>query len=205
MTMELTQKQFDALTEAERTALERFLKGSESPIAVSTSLKLFELFCNGSTCRSIQQLNPQFSMGQILHARVRDSWDEQRELYLQELYGGIRQKLVQIRAESADYLADVLKAVHVMDKVKIQRFLQTKDPRELEGVRMIPTSGKSYKELVEALQKVVGQETDASITPVTVNVNSSERGQVTVEVGKLPSSEAHQTIQQLLASKKKVS
>lgn len=204
MGLELTEQQFNSLTEPERVALERFLRGNESPIATSTSAKLFELFCHGDTCRTIQKLNPMFSYGQILHARVRDNWDEQRDLYLKDLFEGTRKRLIQTKAESAEFLSDVLKAVHTLDGDKIKRFLQTKDPKELEGVRILPSSGKSYKELVEALGKIVGDD-EGGITVTMTGAPAATGGTVSVEVKKnqLPASEAHATILQVLAARKK--
>jgi len=58
------------LTEREKYAFQKHVSKRDPPIAPITAVKLFELFLAGRTCEDIRRLNPAFTLGQIVHARI---------------------------------------------------------------------------------------------------------------------------------------
>jgi len=163
------------LSEDEADELQRWLPKGRPPIAVSTAAKLFEVFMQGQTCKQIHKLNPQFDYGSIIHARIRDGWDEKRAEYVAHTYGSIREKVVKAQMDAIEMTANLLSVTAEQNNKKYLKYLQTKDEQELKGSIQID-SLKQFKEAVESLQKFTGQDKDATKNPVTnAPANAGER------------------------------
>lgn len=163
------------LSEDEADELQRWLSKEKPPIAVSTAAKLFEIFIQGQTCKQIHKLNPQFDYGAIIHARIRDGWDEKRAEYVAHAYGSIREKVIKAQMDAIEMTANLLSVTAEQNNKKYLKYLQTKDEQELKGSIQIE-SLKQFKEAVESLQKLTGQDKDATKNPVTnAPANSGER------------------------------
>jgi hypothetical protein len=146
------------LTPEEREVLERFKDEKGKPsISVALSLKMFELYLNGSTCEEIVKVNNnQFSLGQVLEVRVRDGWDEKKDRYLADLYGGIVDKVRQTQMESVGFTADLLAVAHKQFGHKLKRYLQTGDEKELGPLSL--NGLLQYQKAVDILMKLTGQD-----------------------------------------------
>lgn len=205
--MEIRQEQLDQLSDLEREELERFLATDKPPLSPNTAVKLYELFLAGHTCEEIQKQNRQFSLGMIVHARIRDDWDGHRQRYLSDLYSQASKRFGQVQLESVNFLADAFAAVHKLNGDKLKRFLQTGDPKDLAGVGFLPSSVKTYKDLWETMLKITGKDRPGVTVPVTVNQTSTPNQVATVEAKVLPGEEpmkaqdAHTMIKALLAAK----
>lgn len=118
---------------------------------------MFELYLNGSTCDEIVKINNnQFTLGQVLEVRVRDSWDDKREKHLSDLYGGIREKVKQTQMEAVAFTSDLLAAAHKQYGQKLKRYLQSGDEKDLGTLSL---SGlQSYQKAVDILMKLTGQD-----------------------------------------------
>jgi hypothetical protein len=204
--MEIRQEQLDQLSDREREELERFLATDKPPLSPNTAVKLYELFLAGHTCEEIQKQNRQFSLGMIVHARIRDDWDGHRQRYLSDLYSQASKRFGQVQLESVNFLADSFAAVHKLNGDKVKRFLQTGDPEDLAGVGFLPSSVKAYKDLWETMLKITGK--DKPGVAVSVNNQAPAPGQIaTVEAQALPAEgpmqaqDAHTLIKALLAAK----
>lgn len=129
-----------------------------SPLAISTALKMYEMFLLGHSCEEIYRANDQkFPLGMILDARLRYEWDRRRSAYLDQLFGEVGIAVKQRQVEGAMFLGDVLAAAHQQFGDKVKKFLQTKDPNDLPAELKV-TSITTYKMVIDALMKITGQD-----------------------------------------------
>lgn len=145
------------LTPKERQTYEKWLEAELPPISVIKALEFFELFCTGTTCAQIHKLNPQYELGAIIHARLRDKWDQKHDEYVAQMYDTIRDKVFQTQMESISFTTDLLAAAHKLHGEKIKKYLQTGDAKHLIGALRID-SLKQYKDGVELLLRSTGQD-----------------------------------------------
>lgn len=161
-----------AVLSAEDLQLLRDYKESGKPrISPKVTSGFFELFLNGSSTKEIHQLNNTMPYGGILWARVDEKWDIQREEYIRDLTLGIREKMLKAQTETAGLLTDMLTAANKQHGVKIKKFIQTGDEKDL-GNAMSITSIQSLMKVVEGLQKLTGQDKTIKIkSEETINHN----------------------------------
>lgn len=157
-----------ALSLPEQQALEYFEKksavtatrGRGDPdsysLAPDVQARMFNLFLQGRTLQDIRAVNPQFGLGQIVHAAVVGRWFGRRDEYLDELLVSVRNRAVQSVAEAVNFVADQMAATHALHADQVAKFLQTRDVGDLGG--FAATSVKQYKELVELLIRLTGQD-----------------------------------------------
>lgn len=146
----------DPLNERERYAFNRHVEKRDSPISPHTAVKLFELFLAGRSCEDIRRLNPQFTLGQIVHARIEHEWDRQLEEHLEGLYRNASSRLQQVQVETAVTLANILAAKNRIYQDRVLKFIQSGDEEHLRDLGLAGLDG--YRKLIEALQKLTGQE-----------------------------------------------
>jgi len=150
------------LTEEERAAYNRYLEQGKPPLAASTSAKFFQLYLQGHSTQEIAKLFPAFGLGMIVRSRVEDGWDAQRDAHLQNLLGNIRQVAQKTQLEAVRFVADGLAVFQRLAGEKFQRYLQSGDVKDLgeyEGI-----SFKQYKELLELLLKLTGQDSTKKVS-----------------------------------------
>jgi hypothetical protein len=145
-----------ALTEAERHALAYFQNSGGPPISPDTADKLYELFLRGCTCAEIRRLNPGFSMGQIVHARVANGWDHRKNEHDDRLLGEANPGATRISLEACEFVALQLAAAHRLNRDRLLRYMQTGNEDDLGDLAI--TSLRQYKDVVELLQKLTGQD-----------------------------------------------
>jgi hypothetical protein len=148
------------LTVAEEYAYNYFLqqlaKNLVYILAPSVQERFFESFLAGMDCAEIRRLNPQFSLGQVVYACVTGKWHERKEDHIQKLLEGAKERVQQVSLESVDFISNLLTATHKQYGDAFKRYLQSGDDKELG--EMNPRSIKQYKEIVELLMKVTGQD-----------------------------------------------
>lgn len=144
------------LTQKEVNAYKTWQTANKQSIPASVNAGLFALFLQGSTVEEIQDLNPMYSLGEIVAARVHGDWDERREEHLSKLLDKVGKRVLQVTLESADFMADVIAVAALEHGEKLKRYIQTKNPAELGSFRV--KNLKELKEAVEVLQKLTGQD-----------------------------------------------
>lgn len=151
------------LTEPERYALDRFqtrrdIRGESGTFALATSvrLQLFELYLAGRNFGEIRALNPQWGLGQIVHAGVEGRWNEHKAIYLDELFTRARDRAKQVVSEAAEFIGDSLTAAHKQHGSALRRFIQTGDAGELGAFAI--GSPHQYKDALELFLKATGQD-----------------------------------------------
>ncbi len=148
------------MTPKEREAYQKYVEANKPPLAASTASNFFALFLQGHTCDEIAKLNPAFGLGIIVRARVDNEWDRQRDEHLEHLMANIRQVAQQKQLGSIRFVADALAAFEKLAGEKFQRYLQTGDSSQLGEWKDM--SLKQYKELIELILKLTGQETSTT-------------------------------------------
>lgn len=149
------------LTPGELYAYNQFLlkyckNGSNTyPIAPGTKEGLFALFLNGKTIGEIRKLNPQFSLGQLVHAAIEDDWAQTKSAYLETMVQRAKVRAIQATAEGLEFAADLVAALRKQHGDHIARFLQTGDINDL-GAATSTTVIRQLKELTELLSKLTG-------------------------------------------------
>ncbi len=162
------------LTPRERSLLEEWQKDRKKPsLATSLSVKLFELFLHGVDVNEISRINQgTYLVEQILEARVRDSWDERRNEYLDTLFGGIVKRVSQAQAEAVEFLTDMLAVAHKQHGHKLRTFLQTGDEKNLGDFKI--NGWQTYKGVVDSLLKITGQDRDKAPSGAEPTIHTQE-------------------------------
>lgn len=161
------QKALESLEPREKAAFEHFQKSKAPPLAADTQAKLFSLFLNGRTTEEIRQLNPQFSLGQIVHARLVGEWDRRLTEHLDSLLQRTSMRFQQVQLESINFVSDWISAANKQHGEKIAKYLQTGDAVHLQGIEI--SSLNQYKTAIELLQTLTGQSrTTKSTKEITV-------------------------------------
>jgi len=151
-----------SLDEREAFAFRVWAGKNEAPIAPSTQGQMFQLYLQGKSTEEIRRLNPGFSLGAIVASRVNGKWDAERARYLESLFLGIRQRVAQSAMETTDTICDLLAAKNKLLRDRVLRFIQTGDEALIEGLKLGDI--KTYKELIEALMKVTGQDQNKKLS-----------------------------------------
>lgn len=183
------------LTHREEAAYRMHLQAKEPPLAPSLQGELFELYLKGTTLEQIARVNKGLRLGAIVRAHEEGDWFNRRELYVQGILDGIRSKVQQSLAESADFLTDYVAVAHKLYGDKFKRFLQTGDESELGDMK--PTNIGQYKMILELLLKATGQG-DKKTVSVTGEVNHQVNSMPTASLLSGPMT-PEQSMQALLA------
>jgi hypothetical protein len=193
------QKVQSELTPDENKALTNFLaqkdKGGSLTKVLAAPLQeeLFRLYVNGTSIQDIAKLNPNLSLGQICHAAVEYKWKETKDSYVEAAIQRNKERLPQMLSESVEYIADLITATHKFNGDKIKKYIQTGEEEYIAGINL--GNFKNYKELVEAMSKLMGSGQQPGKPSVTINNN--------VQGGEAPGIDAGGDTLAKLASQKK--
>lgn len=158
--MVMTPEQFalakSKLSSVERAAYSSYTDSGKAPLSPVVERQLYELFLNGKTTTDIQKINPQFSLGMIVRARIDGDWDSKRETHIADLLEGIKDRVQHTQLEAVNFACDLLSAVHKMQGDKIKKYLQTGDEADLEGAGL-NLGLKTYETVIRLLLELTGQ------------------------------------------------
>jgi len=173
-----------------------------SQLAPSLVAQFYKLFLEGYTAEKIQELNPQYPLGAILHAQVKFDWDAKRDAYSEQLQKQVVERLMNTTLEAVNFVSDLLAVSHKKYGGQLKKYLQTGNEEELKGNMMV-NGLLGYQKAVELLQKLTGQ--DKAKAP-TVPPSAQSAGSV-IDVAStpvraaLPPGEARVVIRKALAAK----
>lgn len=168
MAEEIVLSPVERLSPEERKAYKLYIQKGDPPLAPGVQAQLFNLYLNGSTCEDIVKLNPNFTLGMVARAKVEGLWDERREKHINHLFENVRERVQQVQMESVMFSADLLASANKMFGDKLKSYLQTGDDRELGTLRI--DSLKQYRDAVELLLKLTGQNRKVEVTGQTKTV-----------------------------------
>lgn len=184
------------LNDKELEAYTAFCASKQPSISPVTAAKMFGLYINGSDCTEIKKLSPGFDLGQIVHAKVLGNWDVLKEEHLERLLLEVRGRVQQVQLETIMVVADALSATNKANSDAIKKFLLTGDNSELRGTIADSLNAKNYKELIDLIMKLTGQDVQKVKSEVQHTVVDAG-----VSVRKPPTHEEAVTIIQKLKNK----
>lgn len=159
----------EALSKRERYALDSYRAGLEAPLAPSLNAKFFALYLMGKSTEEIRKMNPQYTLGQIVDARVSGDWDNLKEEHLRKLLQETMGRVQQVAFEGANLLLDLLQATDNEELDHIRKYAQSKNPDDLGRIKIADI--RDYKRVVETVQRLLGQ--DKSPVNVTVPISNN--------------------------------
>jgi hypothetical protein len=130
----------------------------------------------GYSVSDLVKQNPNYGslgLGLIVRARIECNWDEEREKYIQSLMSSVRQTVEKVTLESIQFASDGMAVFHRLAGDRFKKYLQTGDASTLGDFRDM--SFKNYKDFVELLQKVTGQDIQKQRAEITVTQTPAER------------------------------
>lgn len=164
-----TQKEIELLNQA--------LEEGVRPIADSLATQFYNLFIEGLTCREIAQRNKPIQERDILYLRWKNQWDQKRMEALNVLIQRVSQKLTKGKLEAADFLTTLASAYHKQYADQLLKYLQTGKEEDKPDFPSL----KYYKEIIELLNKITGEDRKIQVDAVvshsvnnTINENISQ-------------------------------
>lgn len=149
-----------ALPERELGVYRYFLQKKQVPIADDMAEKMFALYQRGSSCDEIRRLFPQFSLGQIVGARVIGGWDERRDAEVKNLQREVPAKVETVELETQEFLANLLHASHKRFNDALKMYISTGEVSHLTAAGVpLPRSMKELKDVVEMFRSLAGTDT----------------------------------------------
>lgn len=149
------------LNQEQIDALERFnsLFGSGGsptrPIAQFEQDKLQGLYISGSTIGEIAEINPQFTLGQIVYAATTNSWELKKQQHAETAVTRAQERAVSVVAESVDFIADSISVMHKKYSKRLKKYLQTGNETDLEDWKVGDL--RAYERCIALLAQVTGQ------------------------------------------------
>jgi hypothetical protein len=162
MSNELALTEIEKLSPVELEAYNKYVDKGGAPLSPGVQAQLFSLYLHGDSCEDIADLNKNFSLGMIVKAKVDGLWEQKREVHLRELLDSVKDRVTQAQLESAIFATDLLAATHKIHSKRFKRAIQTGDEKELGDMAI--TSIKQYRDAVDLLLKVTGQDTKQQLT-----------------------------------------
>lgn len=163
------QRALERLSAPDRKVYQDYIDSGKPGLAAAYSARLYELWLQGSTLEQILELNPGLNKGVVLRARVEGLWDERRETYLADLMSNAQDRVKLVALESVNFMGLLLAVANKQHGEKLRRYLQTGDPKELGAFDI--QSIKQYKEVIEMLTKITGQDKKPSAPGGSVSVS----------------------------------
>lgn len=165
-----TQKISDTyLDKREAGALEYFLDKRDPPLAATTAARMYTLFLEGKSPEDIRKLNPGFSLGSIVHARVVGRWDENRLSYISDLMKQVNARQLQVQLETSEVVFELMQATNKNVGDGINKYLMSRDPKDLP---FKVDSLHTYEKLIGLFRLVTGQ--DGKKIELTMNTSPVE-------------------------------
>lgn len=185
------------LSERELAAYKNWQNSRYPALAPDTQGKLFQLFLNGKSCEAIRALNPQFTLGMIVNARITGQWDRLYQEHIDDLLNNTKMRATQAQLESINFVSDLLSATNRMHGEKIAKYLQTGNEKDLGDLQITTLTG--YKTAVELLQKLTGQDKQQKVTG---DLTITHKADDSMSAGRAPNSEEAADILKMLLGKK---
>lgn len=156
------------LTQEEIKVGEKYLRKFKTAGSLSDTeaLKLYELYLIGCSYYDIHKQYPQYEVGQIVLTGALKKWGMDRDTMQTTLRDRVQAKVVKSVIEQVDFLTLMLSVTSTEHLNAMRNYILNPDENPLPTLRI--GSIKEYKDIMEALQKLV-----AGATPGSSNKSSS--------------------------------
>lgn len=145
------------LTPDEKSALARQVENNLPPLSPKTSSDFLALYLNGYTCAEIQKMNPGFTLGIIVQARIDHKWDHHKAEYIDTLMTQTRETVQKTQLEAVRFASDGMTVYHRLLGQAFRKYLQSGREEDL-GDNIGPISVKTYREYVNLFMQLTGQD-----------------------------------------------
>ena len=147
------------LTQEEIKLAERYLRKHKTAGALpdGEAMVLFELFMIGTSFADIHLQYPQHPIGQIILTAALRHWGRDRDRMMGSLKERVKAKVVKSVVESVDFLTSMLSVATAEHVEEMHKY--SIDPKNNPKPRLRVTSIKEYKEVLDALHKVISATT----------------------------------------------
>jgi hypothetical protein len=151
------------LTEEETKRAEKYLRKHKTAGAIpdSDSMPLYEMYMIGCSFNEIHQEYPQYPVEKIILTAALRGWTKDRERMNSSLRERIRSKVAKSLLEQVDALTTTLAVFNVEYLEKMKKYIS--DPKHNPPPNFRIKNIKDYKEIMEALSKMVASSANAQI------------------------------------------
>jgi proteasome lid subunit RPN8/RPN11 len=153
-----------SLNQSEQSALEKHLASREADqlMAARTSAEFLGLYLQGYSTVDIQKMNPGFSLGFIVKARLDYEWDKYKKEYIQALMTSTRDAVLKVQLEALRFAADGMAVHQRVIGDAFRKFLQTGRKEDL-GEYKDTITVKNYKEYIALMMQLTGQDKEKKV------------------------------------------
>jgi hypothetical protein len=144
------------LNEKELAAYRKYAESAKPALSPSTAAQFYALFLQAYTCEDILNQNPALGLGIIVKARIEHDWDLQRDQHTKVLMESVGTMVKKATLESIQFAHDGMAVFHRLAGTRFKKYLQTGEERDLGDWKDM--SFKTYREFVELIQKLTGQD-----------------------------------------------
>jgi len=198
--VEELQLKYPLLTDKEVRELRFHVKTNQPKLGKKRAEQLQQLFNRGYACQEIVKANDGVSLAQVVRARIEFDWDEQRKDYLWNLMREAKTTIQQTQYESIRFITDGIAVHNKLYGEKFRKYLQTGNEADLGGAFF---SGKQYREMLEMLLKLTGQDKQVHLHQHQGEVAIKPATPTTVPVDRpIEAGESRGVLKQLIEGKK---
>jgi hypothetical protein len=129
------------------------------PLSDEVSDSLYPIFASGKSLSEVRALRPQFSLGQIVDAAIRNDWHQRAKNEISLAWAKIQVKKTITKAESADMITDIVVALKRRYGQKIVEMGMSNtelDATEISGILKLI---ERCNEIMDAIDLEPGQAT----------------------------------------------
>lgn len=147
---------------------EKYLRKNKTAGAIDNikALRLYEMFLIGSSFYEIEQMFPQYELGQIILTAALNRWGSDRDKMQGTLRDRVRAKVVKSVIDQVDFLTSMLGVASAEHLKQMRTYSLDPDAEPVPSLRI--KTIKDYKEVTETLAKIV-----QGATPNAKNNNMS--------------------------------
>lgn len=158
----LTDEERYGLSEEEIKLATRWLRVHKTAGAIDDlqAAKLFELFLLGEPLVKLAQNFPQYPLGQIAFTAAYKRWPADRDRMMSTLKDRVQAKVVKSVLDQVDFLTSMMAVANTEHLDTMAKYIRDPEHNPKPALRI--TSIKDYKDITEALLKIVTGTTSGS-------------------------------------------
>lgn len=157
-------------SKSEIDTLQMALNEGVRPISASLASQMYNLFEAGYSAQEIADRNPPFELKDVLYVRWKRQWDTKVLEKMNSLLQRVHHKSKMVRLQAVEYLFNHMEVLHKRYGDLMIKYLQTGREEDLPNLPSL----KMYKDIVEVLQKLTGEDRKLQIKGDIQYINKSQ-------------------------------
>lgn len=155
------------LTAVEAKALEDHVRKNGAPMSPITAANFFLLFAEDYTLEKILSVNPSWTLGCLVDARIRYKWDDRLAQYVEEIHKQALTRMSKFKAEMLNQALDMFTLDSRIKREEMMRYMQNPTDENLpKDAKLSPRDMKDILEVIERVMKI-GQALPPQPSPTT--------------------------------------